>query len=478
MNYLLRYTQLLSIAFIIISNSALSSNGKSATTLPSGWEFVPTSSSHVIAITTDVAYNCIDLSVGDYIGVFYTNDQGGLSCGGAVEWQSGQNFVVVAYGDDITTIDIKDGFSENEVITWKVFYSQSATEQLIYVDYDSSMPNFNGLFCTNGISMLVSVLNPMEIMANAVPNEVCFGDEVQLSVNISGGCGNVEYSWSSDPVGFVSSQPNPLVAPLDNTTYFVTVSNSFGDTKTDEVTVTVKSLPQIFCSEDFEVCLGSESLLLNVVYPQGGVYSGDGVVFENGAYYFEPWNGIGDFLVSYCYTDNSTGCSDCCEFIISVKADQLIEIPTGWSGISSNITPENSSLPELLYPITYPLIILYNFDGIYWPGGNTFTIVNWNVSSGYVIKSEWDTTLPICGITIQNSIVQLNEGWNMIPVYSFNNIDVELLFSNVEGFEIATDVAGLGVYWPEYGINTLGAVKSGKAYLVKTNSSGAISFSR
>jgi hypothetical protein len=66
----------------------------------------------------------------------------------------------------------------------------------------------------------------------------------------------------------------------------------------------------------------------------------------------------------------------------------------------------------------------------------------------------------------------------MIPVYSFNNIDVELLFSNVEGFEIATDVAGLGVYWPEYGINTLGAVKSGKAYLVKTNSSGAISFSR
>lgn len=267
MNYLLRYTQLLSIAFIIISNSALSSNGKSATTLPSGWEFVPTSSSHVIAITTDVAYNCIDLSVGDYIGVFYTNDQGGLSCGGAVEWQSGQNFVVVAYGDDITTIDIKDGFSENEVITWKVFYSQSATEQLIYVDYDSSMPNFNGLFCTNGISMLVSVLNPMEIMANAVPNEVCFGDEVQLSVNISGGCGNVEYSWSSDPVGFVSSQPNPLVAPLDNTTYFVTVSNSFGDTKTDEVTVTVKSLPQIFCSEDFEVCLGSESLLLDVVYP-------------------------------------------------------------------------------------------------------------------------------------------------------------------------------------------------------------------
>ncbi len=130
-----------------------------------------------------------------------------------------------------------------------------------------------------------------------MPNEVCFGDEVQLSVNISGGCGNVEYSWSSDPVGFVSSQPNPLVAPLDNTTYFVTVSNSFGDTKTDEVTVTVKSLPQIFCSEDFEVCLGSESLLLNVVYPQGGVYSGGdgGVVFENGAYYFEPWNGIGDF---------------------------------------------------------------------------------------------------------------------------------------------------------------------------------------
>ncbi len=92
------------------------------------------------------------------------------------------------------------------------------------------------------------------------------------------------------------------------------------------------------------------------------------------------------------------------------------------------LPPENSSLPELLYPITYPLIILYNFDGIYWPGGNTFTIVNWNVSSGYVIKSEWDTTLPICGITIQNSIVQLNEGWNMIPVYSFNNIDVELLF--------------------------------------------------
>ncbi|NCC74577.1 MAG: hypothetical protein EOM06_14445, partial [Sphingobacteriia bacterium] len=52
--------------------------------LPPGWDYVPTPVTHIISIplSSNPNINGYPLQPGDYIGVFYVNDSGGLSCGG------------------------------------------------------------------------------------------------------------------------------------------------------------------------------------------------------------------------------------------------------------------------------------------------------------------------------------------------------------------------------------------------------------
>ena len=251
-------------------------------------------------------------------------------------------------------------------------------------------------------------------------------------------------------------------------------SNCYGSC---EFVIDVKPLPQVDCPGDFEVCFKSPSILLNNAWPQGGVYSGAGVFFDGGFYWFDPSVGLGDFVITYCFTEPSTGCTNCCEFIITVYADHIIQLPEGWSGVSSFIAPDNPDITQVMYPIFNELIQIYNFNGLYWPDGGSNTLGNWDEYSGYFIKVSDDAVLPICGSEVFEKTVYLNEGWNIIPVLSSYPYDIVSLFTATSGFQIAKEIAGTGIYWPMFGINTIGMVKPGKAYLVRMSAPGSITYS-
>lgn len=153
-----------------------------------------------------------------------------------------------------------------------------------------------------------------------------------------------------------------------------------------------------------------------------------------------------------------------------------INIPAGWSGISSYLKPNNPSMASVLSPIMNNLDILYNFNGMYYPGGNIYTLNSWNEYDGYAIKVNQAVTLPIGPQEITNKTVELEQGWNFIPVLSPVNYSITSLFTGVSGFEMAKDIAGVGVYWPAYGINTIGNVLPGKAYYVRMNNTGSITY--
>jgi len=61
-------------------------------------------------------------------------------------------------------------------------------------------------------------------------------------------------------------------------------------------------------------------------------------------------------------------------------------------------------------------------------------------------------------------------------VLSLGAFNVQYLFSGVAGVDIVKDVAGSGVYWPAFGINSIGNLQSGRAYYVRMNSAGSINF--
>jgi len=64
-----------------------------------------------------------------------------------------------------------------------------------------------------------------------------------------------------------------------------------------------------------------------------------------------------------------------------------------------------------------------------------------------------------------------------MPIICNLPVDAVQLFSGISNdLKIAKDVAASGVYWPEFGINSIGNLLPGKAYFVKMNNAGTITF--
>lgn len=83
---------------------------------------------------------------------------------------------------------------------------------------------------------------------------------------------------------------------------------------------------------------------------------------------------------------------------------------------------------------------------------------------GYVVNLQQDAVLPVQGFRIDNPQIPLNEGWNYLPVPIPDPTPVEIVFADLDSLILVKDIAGPGVYWPEYNINTIGDLLPGKAY--------------
>jgi hypothetical protein len=123
------------------------------------------------------------------------------------------------------------------------------------------------------------------------------------------------------------------------------------------------------------------------------------------------------------------------------------------------------------------LKILSNFTGIYWPDGQVFTLDQWDSHSGYFIKLNAANQLVISGLPIQNRTILLSSGWSILPVLSECPVGIEDLFGSANTkLEIIKEIAGNKLFWPVNQVFTLTQLLPGKAYLVKTNEAGEITF--
>ncbi len=213
--------------------------------LPPGWDYSPTPSTHIISLplTCEPDINGWPLQPGDWIGVFYINDDGELACGGAQEWFGDENVGVIAFGNDTFTPE-KDGFASGETINYKVFSWTVEKEYDAEVLCNDAMPSPCDAYVSNGLSG-VAALDATGFFAVAEVSEdtICEGSVVTLNAIPSGGTGNYTYSWYSSPPGFNSNQQNPAANPVANTTYFVDVEDN-DEIITVSVSVAVIAAPQ------------------------------------------------------------------------------------------------------------------------------------------------------------------------------------------------------------------------------------------
>ncbi|NRD20144.1 Ig-like domain-containing protein [Winogradskyella eckloniae] len=99
--------------------------------------------------------------------------------------------------------------------------------------------------CENTSEITVNVVELLEANAGE-DTSICIGESITLSA--SGGTG---YIWDTGHEGAF-----PTVSPTEDTTYTVTVTDDYGNSDTDDVTITVSPIPTAYAGEDQTICYG------------------------------------------------------------------------------------------------------------------------------------------------------------------------------------------------------------------------------
>lgn len=160
----------------------------------------------------------------------------------------------------------------------------------------------------------------------------------------------------------------------------------------------------------------------------------------------------------------------------SFYLSQIINIPVGWSGVSGFIDPLNKDVENIMGNFAPDFVILASMSEFYYPEGGVNTIGNWNFETGYKIKANNEFTITLTGSKIGDPTVEMAEGWNLIPVLNACGANLNNVFADISGLVIVKEVAGVNIFWPAFGIETLEDLEPGKAYLVMMSEIGSFTY--
>lgn len=192
------------------------------------------------------------------------------------------------------------------------------------------------------------------------------------------------------------------------------------------------------------------------------------------------YNTAGEYDVSLTVSSGGSSSSITKNNFIVVQAalnSQSISLSKGWNGISSYLIPENTNLYVLLDQYINNITIMQNMNGVFYPDLLINTLGDWNYQSGYLLKAENNFVMEINGTEPDVMQVPLKVGWNILPILSNCNVVLEDLIAPISNkITVMKDVAGTGVYWPGFGINTIGILQPGQAYFIHVSESVTITF--
>jgi len=185
----------------------------------------------------------------------------------------------------------------------------------------------NNQFCDPDTDDMILTINPL-------PEVVC-PDDFAVCVDASPvtltGATPAGGNYTGDGVSGGSFDPATAGVGTHTITYtYMDPVTGCEDVCTFEITV--NGLPTVTCPDPFDICVDADPLSLTGGMPQGGSYSGTGV--SGGS--FDPGIGDGTYTITYTYTDPVTGCTNSCDFDITVlpepDADFCVDGVRRWCG--------------------------------------------------------------------------------------------------------------------------------------------------
>ena len=180
-----------------------------------------------------------------------------------------------------------------------------------------------------------------------------------------------------------------------------------------------------------------------------------------------------------CIAYNNCGIDTSSTAVLSLLSGQIVNIPQGWSGISSFTSLVDDTITNLFSPIIDDLTILMDGGtGMYWPDQGVNSLVYWDTFKGYKIHVMNETQLLFSGPIETNTLLTLNSGWSIIPVLSPNNYPVADIYNHLgDTLTLIKEISGIKLFWPDQGITSLEQLIPGKAYQIHVSHDCDFSFS-
>jgi len=236
--------------------------------------------------------------------------------------------------------------------------------------------------------------------ADAGPDKsICAGSSTQIGSNPVSG---YTYNWL--PTSGLSNPAvsNPIANPSSNVTYTLHVTNSFGCSSTDDIVVTVKTLPSAYISGSATICTGTSTTLsvaLAGIPPwdftiSNGItpVSFSGVTSNPKAFIVSPLN-----TEAYIITNvlDASGCSNIGNGSAVVTVNPL---PSGAGIITgpSTVTAGQSG-------VAYSIPVITNVTGYSWTLPYGASIISGNNTNSIIVFFSSNATSGIINVTGTNS---------------------------------------------------------------------------
>lgn len=178
---------------------------------------------------------------------------------------------------------------------------------------------------TNDATVSVEVTGvPLNVNPVATPEAICKGDSATIHASAGGGhVGFYGYLWSSDPPGFTSTDPDPVVHPLVSTTYQVTVTDQFNTTQ-GNTAVAIYPEPVIHLGPSDTVVCVYDTVILDAENPGSTYLWSNGSVERQISF---GTTGIGFDQQAYSVeVTNEHGCKSSASITVTFSLDACVGI--------------------------------------------------------------------------------------------------------------------------------------------------------
>ena len=152
----------------------------------------------------------------------------------------------------------------------------------------------------------------------------------------------------------------------------------------------------------------------------------------------------------------------------SVAVEQVLTLDAGWNMVARHVEPTDADMEVLWEALGDALVLVKNAAGAnYFPEFGINEIGAWVSDEAYMAFVTEPTELTITGeqLPLEQRSVELTEGWSYAPYRGTAPLEAEEAFAGLDGLLLAVDQEG-GVYFPEQGLNTIGALLPGRGYRV------------